>query len=96
MFLCYIEDKKPDVLIINEMIISPLEKIDFISKIKDQGFSCFEENIPKGKFSFTEILSVPCQYLRIKGIVKIDQFYILFLELILMESISHRRAMRSF
>lgn len=65
MFLRYIKDKKPDVLIINEMIISPLEKIDFISQIRKQGFSCFEGNIPKGKFSFTMMFfrNVECSLL---------------------------------
>ena len=33
-FLNYIEDKQPDVLIVNEMIVGPLERIDFISKIR--------------------------------------------------------------
>lgn len=53
MFIQYINEKNPDILIINEMIVSPIEEIDFISKIKEQGFLCFDENIPNGKFSFT-------------------------------------------
>ncbi|EDO57759.1 endonuclease/exonuclease/phosphatase family protein [Clostridium sp. L2-50] len=52
-FLNYIEDKQPDVLIVNEMIVSPLERIDFISKIEEMGFSYFDETIPSGKYSFT-------------------------------------------
>lgn len=37
-FLKYTEDKQPDILIVNEMIVSSLEKIDFISKIKEMAF----------------------------------------------------------
>ena len=53
MFIRYINEKNPDILIINEMIVSPIEEIDFISEIMKQGFLCFDENIPNGKFSFT-------------------------------------------
>ena len=35
------------------MIVSPLERIDFISKIGEMGFSYFDETIPSGKYSFT-------------------------------------------
>ncbi len=53
-FLNYIEDKQPDVLIVNEMIVSPLERIDFISKIEEMGFSYFlMKQYRAEKYSFT-------------------------------------------
>lgn len=64
-FLKYIKDKQPDVLIVNEMIVSPLERIDFIAKIKEIGFSAFDETIPSGKYSFTMMFykNVKCSLL---------------------------------
>lgn len=53
MFIRYINEKNPDILIINEMIVCPIEGTDSISKIKEQGFLCFDENIPNRKSSFT-------------------------------------------
>ena len=64
-FLKYIEDKQPDILIVNEMIVSPLERIDFISRMAEQGFSYFDETIPSGKYSFTMMFykNVKCSLL---------------------------------
>lgn len=64
-FLKYIEDKQPDILIVNEMIVSPLERIDFIARMAEQGFSYFDETIPSGKCSFTMMFykNVKCSLL---------------------------------
>lgn len=54
LFLNYLSEIEPNILIINEMIVSSLEEIDFISKIRERGYLYFDECIPKGgKYSFT-------------------------------------------
>lgn len=50
----YILKKKPDILIIEEMLISSYEEIDFIGEFAGMGYSYVEECLPKrGNYSLT-------------------------------------------
>ena len=50
----YILEKKPDILVIEEMLISEYEKIDFLGDLAEIGFSYLEECLPeKGNYSLT-------------------------------------------
>ncbi len=50
----YIEEKKPDLLILEEMLISCYEKIDFISELEYMGYRYIEESLPeRGNYSLT-------------------------------------------
>ena len=50
----YILEKKPDIFVIEEMLISEYEKIDFLGDLAEIGFSYLEECLPeKGNYSLT-------------------------------------------
>ena len=50
----YIEQKNPDILILEEMLISCYEKIDFIGELEEMGYRYIEESLPeRGNFSLT-------------------------------------------
>ncbi len=50
----YILKKKPDILIMQEMLVSSYENIDFIGDLKDMGYSYIEESLPeRGNYSLT-------------------------------------------
>lgn len=50
----YIETKNPDILIVEEMLISKYENIDFIKEMEEVGYRCIEECVPKrGNYSLT-------------------------------------------
>ena len=50
----YIKNKAPDILFIQEMLISEYESIDFIGELRQIGYSHVEESIPKeGNYSIT-------------------------------------------
>jgi len=53
-FKDYIEAKQPDILVIEEMLVSRYEKIDYFADLKDMGYSYFEESLPeRGNYSLT-------------------------------------------
>lgn len=50
----YIKRKKTDVLILEEMLVSCYEKIDFIGELDEMGYSYIEESLPeRGNYSLT-------------------------------------------
>ena len=50
----YILDKQPDLLVIEEMLISCYESIDFIGELEEMGYSYIEECLPeRGNYSLT-------------------------------------------
>ena len=50
----YILDKRPDLLVIEEMLISCYESIDFIGEFEEMGYSYIEECLPeRGNYSLT-------------------------------------------
>lgn len=53
LFFEYLEEKRPDILVVNEMLISSFETIDLISEIMRKGYTYYHENVPKGNYSFT-------------------------------------------
>ncbi|WP_147331576.1 endonuclease/exonuclease/phosphatase family protein [Dorea formicigenerans] len=52
----YILDKQPDLLVIEEMLISCYESIDFIGELEEIGYSYIEDCLPeRGNYSLTMI-----------------------------------------
>lgn len=50
----YIEEKNPDILILEEMLVSRYENIDFIGELQMMGYSYIEESLPeRGNYSLT-------------------------------------------
>lgn len=50
----YLLDKKPDVLIVEEMLVSSYENIDFIGELAEMGYSYVEGCLPeRGNYSLT-------------------------------------------
>ena len=50
----YIERKNPDLLILEEMLISCYERIDFIAELEEMGYNFVEESLPeRGNYSLT-------------------------------------------
>lgn len=50
----YIEKKKPDILIVEEMLVSSHENIDFIGEMEKMGYSYIKECLPgRGNYSLT-------------------------------------------
>lgn len=50
----YLSDKEPDVLIVEEMLVSCYESIDFIGELEEMGYSYVEECLPeRGNYSLT-------------------------------------------
>lgn len=50
----YIERKNPDILILEEMLVSCYENIDFIGELEELGYSYIEESLPeRGNYSLT-------------------------------------------
>ncbi len=50
----YLLDKNPNILIVEEMLISCYENIDFIGKLEEMGYSYVEESLPeRGNYSLT-------------------------------------------
>ncbi|MCR5453194.1 MAG: hypothetical protein K6F00_11260 [Lachnospiraceae bacterium] len=50
----YILEKNPDILVIEEMLVSEYEKIDFVGDLAEIGYSYLEECLPEtGNYSLT-------------------------------------------
>lgn len=55
-FKRYLLEKKPDILIVEEMLVSCYESIDFIGELDQIGYSYVEESLPeRGNYSLTMI-----------------------------------------
>lgn len=52
----YIKDKNPDVLVLEEMLISCFEVIDYIGELEEMGYSYIDDSLPeRGNYSITLI-----------------------------------------
>lgn len=78
----YILKKEPDILIVQEMLVSCYESIDYIGELEEIGYSCVKESLPKkGNYSLTltfyrggspKYINSPGNYRKNRSVICVD------------------------